>query len=382
MSMCTVLYRMLLSLAGIVLIFTPATAKDPGVVLYTPYTKIAVPPGQSIDYKIEVINNTSTTQKVDLRVSGLPKDWEYSLKSGGWSVSELAVLPDEKKDFTLRVEVPLKIKKGTYRFNVLAPSLASLPLTVTVSEEGTFKTEFVVKQANLEGNATSNFTFNGELKNRTGEKQLYSLRTTAPRGWMVTFRTGGKQVSSVQIEPNQSENVSIEVKAPEAIAAGSYKIPVTATSSGTSATQELEVVITGSYSLELTTPTGLLSTKITAGDERRVPLLVKNTGSADLRNVKMSYSAPVNWDVVFEPKEIESIAPGESAEVFATIKAYKEAIAGDYVTTLEARVPETSSKASFRVSVKTPMIYGWIGVMIIGGATSGVFYLFRRYGRR
>lgn len=141
-------------------------------------------------------------------------------------------------------------------------------------------------------------------------------------------------------------------------------------------------MITGSYSLELTTPTGLLSTKVTAGDEKRIPLLVKNTGSADLQNIKMSFSAPVNWDVVFDPKEITSLAPGKSAEVFATIKAHKDAIAGDYVTNLEAKVPETSSKASFRVSVKTPMLYGWIGIMIIGGATSGVFYLFRKYGRR
>jgi len=373
---------MLLSLVGIMLIFSEAPAKDPGVVLYTPLTKISVPPGQSIDYKIEIINNTSTTAKVDLRVTGLPKDWEYSLKSGAWSVSGMAVLPDEKKEFTLRVEVPLKIKKGTYRFNVLASGVASLPLSVTISEEGTFKTELTVKQANLEGNATSNFTFNGELKNRTAEKQLYSLRSTPPRGWLVTFRAGGKQVSSVQVEPNQTENVSIEVNPPDAVAAGSYKIPVTATSSETSATQELEVVITGSYSLELTTPTGLLSTKVTAGDEKRIPLLVKNTGSADLQNIKMSFSAPVNWDVVFDPKEITSLAPGKSAEVFATIKAHKDAIAGDYVTNLEAKVPETSSKASFRVSVKTPMLYGWIGIMIIGGATSGVFYLFRKYGRR
>lgn len=382
MPMYTTLFRMLLSLAGIMLLATVAPAKDPGVVLYTPYTRISVPPGQSIDYKVEIINNTSTTKKVDLRISGLPKDWEYSLKSGGWSISEMAVLPDEKKDFTLRVEVPIKIKKGTYRFSVLAPGFATLPLSVTVSEEGTFKTELVVKQANLQGNATSNFTFNGELKNRTSEIQLYSLRSSAPRGWVVNFRAAGKQVSSVEIEPNQTENVSIEVNPPDAVAAGSYKIPVTATSSGTSATQELEVVITGSYSLELTTPTGLLSTKITAGDERRIPLLVRNTGSADLQNIKMSFSAPLNWDVVFEPKEITTLAPGKSTEVFATIKADKDAIAGDYVTNLEAKVPETSSKASFRVSVKTPLLYGWIGVMIIGGATSGVFYLFRKYGRR
>ena len=49
--------------------------------------------------------------------------------------------------------------------------------------------------------------------------------------------------------------------------AGTYKIPVRAATNGSSADLGLEVVITGSYGIELTTPTGLLSTSITAGDQ-------------------------------------------------------------------------------------------------------------------
>jgi uncharacterized membrane protein len=121
---------------------------------------------------------------------------------------------------------------------------------------------------------------------------------------------------------------------------------------------------------------------VTAGDQKRIGLVVKNNGSAPLKNITLSSSAPVNWNVLFDPKRVETLEPGASAEVFATIQADKKAIAGDYVTTLEAKVPEVSSKASFRVAVKTSMIYGWIGIMIIGGAVSSVYYLFRKYGRR
>ena len=49
---------------------------------------------------------------------------------------------------------------------------------------------------------------------------------------------------------------------------------------------------------------------------------------------------------------------------------------------LDATSAETSSKASFRIAVKTPMLYGWFGIMIILMALGTVYYLFRKYGRR
>jgi len=359
-----------------------ATAKEPGVTLYTPYTTISVPPGQSIDYTIDIINNSDVVSKAALSISGIPKGWNYDLKSGGWSIEELAVLPGEKKNISLRVEIPYKVNKGRYRFSVVARGLGTLPLTVIVSEQGTFKTELTTKQPNMEGNANASFTFNAELKNRTAEKQLYSLRANVPEGWNAFFKTSGRQVPSVQVEPNQTENLIVEIDPPDAIEAGSYKIPVTAVTSTTSANLELEVVVTGSYSMELTTPTGLLSTSMTAGDNKRIALQLRNTGSAALKNVKLSFSAPVDWDVIFEPKQLDILEPGKNAEIFATIKANKNAISGDYLTNLEAKTPEVSSKTSFRISVRSSMLSGWIGVMIIGGAASSVYYLFRKYGRR
>jgi uncharacterized membrane protein len=142
------------------------------------------------------------------------------------------------------------------------------------------------------------------------------------------------------------------------------------------------VVITGSYKMELTTPHGLLSTSITAGDEKRIELLVKNTGSSDLADITFSSSAPANWNVIFDPKKLDKLEPGRNASVFATIKADKKAIAGDYATNLVAKTPEVTSQAAFRISVKTPMLWGWIGVLVIVVALGSVYYLFRKFGRR
>ena len=208
--MRTRILNALLVMAGIMLSNPAAAVKDPALVLYTPYTKISVPPGQSIDYTIDVINNSGGVRKVAIALTGIPKDWHYDLKSGGWSIAELAVLPGEKKSFSLRLDVPYKVKKGNYRINVIARGLTTLPLTVVISEEGTFKTEFAAKQSNMEGNAKTSFNFNAELKNQTAGKQIYALRSNAPRGWNVAFKATGRQVSSVQIEPNITENITIE----------------------------------------------------------------------------------------------------------------------------------------------------------------------------
>ena len=350
--------------------------------LYTPYTKISVPPGESIDYSIDVINDGGTVRNAELAIAGLPEGWSYELKSGGWTVEQISVLPSEKKNLSFKVQVPYKVEKGTYHFRLVARGISQLPLTVVVSEQGTFKSEFNTDQSNMEGAANSTFTFNSTLRNPSSDEQVYGLRAQVPQGWNALFRANGKQVSSVNVGPNQTQNITIELDPPDQLGAGKYKIPVVAIASGMSSNMELEVVITGSYNLELTTPTGRLSTSITAGSDKKVELMVKNTGSAPLKNVEMRSSAPVDWTVEFQPTKIDVIAPGQHAQVFATIKASRKTVAGDYVANLDAKTPEKSATASFRVSVRTPLLWGWLGIMIILGALGGVYYLFRKYGRR
>jgi len=359
-----------------------AALESDSITLYTPYTKIAVPPGQSIDYSIDLINRSRGVINVDISIKGLPGGWNYSLKAGGYNIRELSVLPNERKTINLRVDVPLKVNKGSYRFQITAGPLSVLPLSVLVSEKGDFKTEFTADQANMQGNNKATFTFQAVLKNRTADQQLYALMTNPPRGWNIIFKYINKQVTSVEINANSNANITIEVDPPDMIEAGTYKIPVRAATNGSSADLGLEVVITGSYGIELTTPNGLLSTSITAGDRKRIELVVKNTGSAELKNIQFTANAPRDWEVTFDPKKIEKVEAGMTAQLFASIKASKKAIAGDYATTMEAKTPEVSSKASFRISVKTSMLWGWVGVLIIFIALGSVYYLFRKFGRR
>ena len=66
----------------------------------------------------------------------------------------------------------------------------------------------------------------------------------------------------------------------------------------------------------------------------------------------------------------------------ATIQADDKAIPGDYVTNITAQTPEVSSSVSLRISVKTPLLWGWLGILIILVTLGLIYYLFRKYGRR
>jgi len=376
----TALFSILIT--GIAAYGHDAVSEKDSVLLYTPFTKISIPPGESIDYTIDVINNGDKLETLDLAVTNLPRNWNYTLKSGAWNIKQVSVLPGEKKSITLHVEVPFQVNKGNYRINVVAGADHTLPLTINISEQGTYKTEFSTRQSNMEGNSGSLFTYNADLRNRTAEKLTYALQGEVPRGWTIIFKANGKQVTSVEAEPNSTVGVGIEVKPADQVEEGKYIIPVRAMAGSSSGDLALEAVITGSYKIELTTPTGLLSTNITAGEKKEIDLVVKNTGTSILSGVNLSSSAPVNWEVTFDPKEIETILAGRETSVRATVKADKKAIPGDYITNFEARTPDASSKAAFRMSVRTPMLWGWIGILIILAGIGTVWYLFRKYGRR
>ena len=358
-----------------------APASD-SIVLYTPFTRISVPPGESVDYAIDVINNSDKLQRVDLYVTGISGKWNYSLKSGGWTVSQLSILPGEKKSVSLKVDIPLQVNKGNYRFKIVAEDHTVLPLTINVSEQGTYKTEFTTNQANMQGHTGSTFSFNGELRNRTAEKQLYALMAGASPGWDVTFKSNYNNVTSVEIEPNNISKITIEVKPPANIKAGTYEIPVRAVTSSTSAELRLQIVIKGTYFMELGTSNGLLNTKITAGDSKRIEFWITNTGSILLDNVNLTSTAPTNWEVHIDPEKIDHLAAGETKQLYVSIKVDKKAIPGDYLTNIDARTQETTAKSSYRVSVVTSMLWGWVGILIILIALGCVYYLFHKYGRR
>jgi len=362
-------------------LFNFASAQTDSLKLFTPYTKVSVAPGKSVSYSIDVINDGSTIRNENIVISNIQRSWDYSITAGGYTINKLAVLPGKKETIKLKVDIPYQVRKGNYTFYAKAGDL-TLPLTINVSSAGSTVSEFTCDQKNMEGTSSSSFNFSATLKNKTATSQQYALMANAPRGWKVVIKANSKQATSTEVDADGTKNIRFEIKPSPTVKAGTYKIPVKAVSGSSTSELEFEVVITGTYEMDLTTPSGLLSAHITAGAEKKIELAVKNTGSVDLENVELKATKPKNWEVTFDPKEIDKIAPGKTATVYATISADKKAIPGDYVTKIEAKTPDVKTSASFRMSVRTPITVGVIGVIIIVAVLLGIGWLFKKYGRR
>ncbi|MDN5344928.1 MAG: hypothetical protein PWQ18_1041, partial [Clostridia bacterium] len=191
-----------------------------------------------------------------------------------------------------------------------------------------------------------------------------------------------KQIASLSLKPGQNQGLDVNVKPPQGVKAGTYNIPIQAASSSSKAGVVLKVNITGTYSLELTTPDGRLNADALAGRESPVTLVVKNTGSADLTGITFAANAASGWAVTFKPDKIDLLPAGGSQQVTAFIKPSSQAIAGDYVVGLTANAQEASGTAEFRVGVRTSTLWGLVGVVLVLAVIGGVAWIFRKYGRR
>ena len=244
------------------------------------------------------------------------------------------------------------------------------------------KSSFTARLINIEAVVKDPFRYTTSLYNGSGREQTYELQAQAPDGWVTMFNTNGSQVAALRLDSGKTQDISIEITASPTAKPGKYNIPVNAVSNGDTLRLELEAVVKGNYSLELSTPSGLLSDDITEGHSKQFQLTLKNTGTLPLDQLALSARSPSKWSATFDPSKIERIDPGQTIEVKATLSVPDKTIAGDYVTTFTARNSYTTADAVFRMTVKTSLLSGWIGILAILIALGLVYYLIRKYGRR
>jgi uncharacterized membrane protein len=356
------------------------------LILSTSYPGLTVRPGETIKVPLE-IDNKGASRSVELVTQSIPEDWSGTFLGSGKTVHQVFVKNGESQNVDYETLVPLDAKEGTYQIKLAATSGVvsdSLTLELIVSEAAQVQSKMVAQYPELQGPAGAIFSFRADLTNSSNKEQSYSLGANVPAGWEVAFKPSyeDKKIASISLEAEKNQGLDIEVKPPQNVKAGEYVIPISAVSADETIQNELKVIITGTYSLELTTPNGLLNFESTAGREKEITLVVKNTGSGDLHNVKLSARQPSNWLVNFEPEQIDLLKAEESREIKAIIKPDNKAIAGDYAVTLTASTQETSTNVDFRVIVKTSTLWGLVGVVIIGAMAYGLYHTFKVYGRR
>ncbi len=236
----------------------------------------------------------------------------------------------------------------------------------------------------LRGPSDAKFEFSVEVDSKLDEDAVFDLFAQGPQGWDLNFKPAyeSKYISSLRLKANQSQTVAVEVKPSLLAEAGEYPINIRVSSGDAKAAAELQVILTGTYGLEVGTPTGLLSLDGRQGKPANMSVYVKNTGSATNHDIKFMTFKPENWKVEFKPEKIAAIEPGDLKQVEVSITPYEDALVGDYSVAVDVQGEKASKNIEFRVTVKASTAWGWIGIGIIVVVVGGLTGLFRWLGRR
>ena len=359
-----------------------------GLEFYTDYPGISVKAGDSQTISMYVSNTSGSGLDADLSIVSIPDGWEGYFSGSGSQISRVHVENGAESTVTFNLEIPEDAAEGDYTVQLQATSDTGLTdvtdLVFSIQEiqygQGSFEAEYPEQ----EGASGTAFSFSTTLVNNSAADQSYSLSSQAPAGWQVSFQPSGEttQVASIDVAAASSQGLTVSVTPPENVEAGDYTIPISATSASDTLETELTVTITGTYALELSTPSGLLSFDAHANRESDVTLSITNNSNVDLQNITLTSSAPTDWTVTFDESSIEVLEAGATQEITAHVTPGDSAMTGDYVTTITASCSETSDTAEFRVSVKTDTIWGIVAIVIILALVAGVGAVFKKYGRR
>lgn len=362
----------------------PATLAAQGLKLTTQFPSVTVTPGTKVSIDIDVDANEAATVAVSL--SGVPASWAAALHGGGYVVGAVHVDGDKPTTVRLDVSVPTDAT-GTTRITVQASATgttATLPIDIKAEVGAGGEVTLTTDVVELQGPASDTFTWTTTLKNSKEEDVTFTSTAEGPVDWDVTAKaTAQSNAVSAIVKAGAVSQITVTANPPEDVVAGTYPVKLTVTAGDETLTQDLSVKITGRYTLTLETPNQVLSTRGSAGGVTDQQFTITNTGTAPLTKVVMTATQPKDWKVEFDPANVETLAPGDQTTITAHITPTGNAIAGDYNIDFRAASEESDDdSATIRFTVEASILGAIIGIALIVAAIGGLYWVFRRYGRR
>lgn len=372
------------AILGVALVgVAPAASAADAIQLTTPYPAVAVAPGAKVSFDVSV--KTPTAERVNLSLDKVPTGWTAIVRGGGFVVDGVQTNGTDAAVVTLEVTVPADATAGQERVTVTATgggTSTSLDLDLRVTPSAAGNVTLTTQFPELKGVSTTNFSYALSLTNDTSDDLTFSVVAAGPDGWTVNAAVASQaQAATAVVKAGQTSAITVTARAPQDAIAGTYPITVDATSGDKTAHADLSIQITGSYSLAMSTTDGRLNAGGTAGATTDLGLVITNSGTADVDSLELSAAPPNGWTVTFEPTTV-SVPAGKTVNATAHMKPSSDAVAGDYVVTLRATSTAASATADIRVTVETSLLWGAVGVALIVIVLLGLWWTFRRFGRR
>ena len=378
----------------LVLIFSPiAFAAEPppseikGLWLTTDYPAATVRAGEETRLNLSLVNHGLAPQRASLAIENAPQGWTVELRGGGREVAAALVDYNAKASLELKLKVPRETKPGKHTLIVKATTPErsyELPVMLTVDTETEAALTAEPKLPTLRGTPKSTFDFRVAVKNESAENTLVTLAAQAPRGFQVTFKEGygSQELTSLPMKAGESKDLAVDIKPPQSVPAGQYPVTVHLKSERANIATKLVLDITGQPSVALTGENDRLSGEANAGAEKRFNFVVRNTGSAEARNLAFNATPPSGWKVNFEPKELPLLAPNSEEKVAALVTPSEKALAGDYMVAVRASGDGISEALNYRVTVTTSTLWGIVGLGVIAASLLVLMGAVGKFGRR
>jgi uncharacterized membrane protein len=370
---------------------TPSPLPEPAVrvrpaalTMFTSYPSIVADPGEDAVFPLTV--DSPDPERVDLALGEAPEGFEPTFRGGGAIVGSVYTGGDAPPELELSVSVPADAAPGDHHIVVTATASSGtteLPLDIIVADLSAGSVSLTSDFPNLRGASDATFSFDLDLANDTSQDVDFTLEGLGPEGWTVEVQPSTEaQAATVLVAAGDSERINATVSPPFQVDAGIYPILVRAVGGDREVETQLNVEVTGTFGMDLSTLDGRLNTSVSAGGSTQFPMVLANTGSAPLAGVALSATPPRDWDVTFEPEEVPAVEVGQSVDIVATITPAGNAVAGDYVVTMNARSDDADDSVAVRTTVETSTIWGIVGIALIALVLVGLGLVFRRYGRR
>jgi uncharacterized membrane protein len=263
--------------------------------------------------------------------------------------------------------------------------------TATKSGFHFLKLEMERKFPVLSGEATDTFSADVDISYQGPDKKRFNLNVNLPKDWMGYVQSSYPEtrIAAVEMGPadafSTSEKVAVKFwpMYSDSTNPGEYVTTLEVSSGELKKSIDLTAKITARYSLSIATETGRYDTKATAGSDSRFTIKIINDGTATLENIAFSSSKPEGWTIKFDPEKVDSINAGLTKDVDVVIHAPKgKTVAGDYMISVNASAKKGKDDADIRVTVLTPSIMGWLGIIIVLVVIAGLAVIFWRLGRR
>ena len=299
---------------------------------------------------------------------------------------------------TAEGKVSIGIPMGTYTVRVTRPGYRAwekedvevrigktTDLGIVPLEKENFFAELRVKSPSRMAAIGSNPQYEMTLKNAGRNDDTYTLAVLGlPEQWYARFkesRDATEEVSEIYVPSGEEKSLYLDFIPPYSVGVGEYNFTAVIGSSARQYEENLTLRLRGSY--DMRTYAKSYRHDIDRGDTLAFDMTISNAGTGGaLTNIEVNMSAPQGWRVTVDPASVASLEAGERATVQVTVVPPADIVAGEYKVVAAVKSDQDEAEDEYRIVVKEQSYVAVLGLLVMAGVAAGLWYMFRKYGRR